>query len=204
MSDIYGFFHIFNNISHHNKNVTPSIDIVKEITNAINASNLDKFTTKIFSCILGPKSEEINDLLHQNNIEILEEDNDRFKYEQITLNHLFNFCKSKQNNCKIFYVHTKAACNPKRTSLRSDLIKCNITKWETAVKLLDEYDVCGPKLRLDNKYPPHFANNFWWANSKYVKTLNPLKSPKKPNDRFVAEMWICNRGRNNVRMAIIE
>lgn len=87
----------------------------------------------------------------------------------------------------IFYIHSKGVTH-KNGSINHDWRRVlnfyTINKWVLNVNLLRTYDAVGCYLSL---YPSiHFSGNFWWATSKYVKTL-----PKKCGNYYLSpEMWI--------------
>lgn len=65
-------------------------------------------------------------------------------------------------------------------------------KWQAAANvLLDGYDTYGCY-----RYPPKpapyimYAGNFWWATSKYIRSLPHLDISGDITDRFLAERWL--------------
>ena len=62
----------------------------------------------------------------------------------------------------------------------------SVDQHTTCDKLLKSYDVIGCNYHvLPNA---HFSGNFWWATSKYIKSLTKIKS----NIRHDAEWWILS------------
>lgn len=65
-------------------------------------------------------------------------------------------------------------------------------KWQAAANvLLDGYDTYGCY-----RYPPKpapyimYAGNFWWATSRYIRSLPHLAISGDITDRFLAERWL--------------
>lgn len=122
--------------------------------------------------------------------------NKNFDIEADTLYHMWKFAKQNENY-KILYIHTKGItydCTPQRKNeeaWRLYLEYFNIYKWQQCVKLLEDYDCVGTEwtekksifyrnsgmeaIDIQNKknYLYFFAGNFWWANAKYISSLDP-------------------------------
>ena len=164
--------------------------------------------------------------------------NTNFKNESDTLKEMWNFC-SVVKDSKILYIHTKGIGygtsleRPCQDAWRLYLEFYNIYKWKECVKKLEIYDAVGteldnyPKLYVGyKKQIPAlknagiFVGNFWWANSEYIKTLDPnyihkynvphivegfpqdILEKLSDNDkqeilRFNSELWI---GSNNPKL----
>lgn len=112
--------------------------------------------------------------------------------ESDTLKSLYLF---SQNNSeyKILYFHTKGVSNynKKTTDWRNMMNYFCIEEWRECVKLLDTNDAVGCNLQDydDNGISkPHFSGNFWWANAKYINTLD--YSFLNSENRFAREFWI--------------
>ena len=79
------------------------------------------------------------------------------------------------------------------------LAYCNINLWSQCQSLLDFYDCVGadyinyasfgvPHTRL---WAPHYSGNFWWANTNYIRRLDPgYLEQDVPWRRYLAELWI--------------
>jgi hypothetical protein len=112
--------------------------------------------------------------------------------EADTLKALDSFCKDNENY-KVLYFHTKGVSHhtPQTTDWRNMMNYFCIEQWRECVKLLDQYDAVGCNLQDydDNEVArPHFSGNFWWANAKYIKTLD--ESWLNSSNRFAREFWI--------------
>lgn len=87
----------------------------------------------------------------------------------------------------VFYFHSKGVSRNKDYYIenwRKILDFYTLEKWLLSVNLLQKYDATGAFLCL---YPSiHFSGNFWWATTKYLKTL-----PKFCGNFYLSpEMWI--------------
>jgi hypothetical protein len=112
--------------------------------------------------------------------------------ESDTLKALYSFCKDNLNY-KVLYFHTKGVSHytPQTSDWRNMMNYFCIERWEKCVKLLDQYDAVGCNLQDydDNKIArPHFSGNFWWANARYINTLD--HSWLNSFNRFAREFWI--------------
>lgn len=146
------------------------------------------------------------------------------EFEIPTIIALKDFCDNQNSEYCVLYLHQKGATAPTdllKDKWRKQMIDANVTNWESMVEKLEQgFDTAGIFLQKEvqlnklginvgkNKY--HYAGNFWWAKSSYIKKLNPLKNPKDayyqpqitvfsnlmiPNKhRFDAEFWVgmCN------------
>lgn len=211
--NIFGFFHIYN----HPKCGTA--DIVRELIESLDESGLKKATQKIYACVLGKTNEIVDKLLEENNIEVLERDPNRLRFEFITLNHLREFCRSTEPS-RIWYIHSKGSGNCKSKTVIHDpkdnwryfarwrLTYNIILHWKEFHDALKENEVSGSRLqRIDRikkvvvagkkSYILKYAGNFWWARSDYVKKLPLLPRQARPHfGRLKAEKWICKKVRN--------
>lgn len=119
--------------------------------------------------------------------------NENIVSEADTLKRMWEFANNTKENYKILYFHTKGiSYHFEKEALNVDgwrlyLEYFNIHKWKKCVDLLSYYDCVGTNFY----YSPHihytkdldffvsktnkgfYNGNFWWANSNYIKTLNP-------------------------------
>lgn len=112
--------------------------------------------------------------------------------ESDTLKALYLFCKDNPDY-KVLYFHTKGVTkyNKKTTDWRNMMNYFCLEQWRNCVKLLDSYDALGCNLQdyPDNETPrKHFSGNFWWANARYINTLD--YSWLNSSNRFAREFWI--------------
>lgn len=114
--------------------------------------------------------------------------------------------KSDEEDCLFYYFHTKGVSffTKKRKDHCFAKFKRRVDawrmlmeyflmdKWQVAVNvLLDGYDTYGCN-RCPPKPTPYrmYAGNFWWATSKYIRTLPHLDCSALQDDRFYAELWL--------------
>jgi len=74
-----------------------------------------------------------------------------------------------------------------------------IGHWRECISLLDYYDCVGTEYVPNGvytngenlTYSPHYQGFFWWANSNYIKTLDPNYMYQNiPWQSFLCELWI--------------
>ena len=96
-------------------------------------------------------------------------------------------------NGYVLYAHTKGSSfsikDPHMPYWRAGLNYYNIEQWKRQIKALENnYDTAGaywlnePELKNER----FFAGTYWWANSKYLKTLSKLTN----ENRYTSERWI--------------
>jgi hypothetical protein len=100
--------------------------------------------------------------------------------------------KETPNNTPICYHHTKGVSWDKRSNIkwRQAMQWYCIENWEKCIEYLKDADACGAFLRIDKRWNPHFAGNFFWAKSEYLKTLPRIVDKSL---RVNAELWINSK-----------
>lgn len=112
-------------------------------------------------------------------------------WEQVTLNKVREFAQSDDG--AILYAHTKGAVARSELSSRwrVSMIHDTVTRWRECVEALGTVDAVG-SYWLKSSEPEHsdhgffFAGNFWWAQSSYLRKLDPVRN----ENRFQAEGWV--------------
>ena len=188
---LYGFLHVLKS-SCTEQILIDHISLMKK-------SGLYDATETIFSCVAGQGYPEIDKLLKVNNIQMIDRHKNPKVYEYLTLHNLKKFCD--QNDCQIWYNHTKGAgfClrgkGDKRYRWRRQMEFYSVWHWNKCQKLLKNNDVVGG-LYSKNKNNNRICMrvNCWWANSDYIKKLDLLpKHVRKLQDRFSAETWVIGK-----------
>jgi hypothetical protein len=111
--------------------------------------------------------------------------------ETPTLLALRDFC-ALNTDYMVLYMHTKGITQQMNSThdWRKIMEYFCVEKWEDCLKKLDEHDAVGC-LYMDHCYYgffPHFSGNFWWANSRYINTLD--SSLLSGGIRQNREFWI--------------
>jgi hypothetical protein len=117
-------------------------------------------------------------------------------WELPTINLIYTFSQHNTNT-KLLYLHTKGITHlPYNTNIQKNraindwinlMLYCCVDNYDKCLKLLDKYDTVGCEYM---KNPvDHYSGNFWWANTRYIKELNPIVTI----DRFDAEFWILSK-----------
>lgn len=87
----------------------------------------------------------------------------------------------------LFYAHTKSAHDASAINVgwRKDMCFQNVIRWRECVAHLDSgTDIVGAHY-IDDGHR-FFGGNYWWASSRYVRSLPPLTY----HSRWCAEYWI--------------
>jgi hypothetical protein len=110
------------------------------------------------------------------------------RYERPTLEWLYEFSNTCSKNVRILYFHTKGV------SRYTSTFYPNVKDWTNLMEtvLIDNYTTCfGCLEKADTcgvnyvQVPTHhFSGNFWWANSNYIKQLNPKIGPAYCDPEF--------------------
>lgn len=136
-------------------------------------------------------------------------------YELITINKIYEYFKDKDENFNVLYLHTKG--------VRKAGNKEVIVSWRNMMEynLIDKYKYCNYFLNeniaytignniinsfkdekdeivlLNKNHCYHYSGNFWWAQSVYIKKIEPLKIEDMKENRFrqryQAENWILSQ-----------
>jgi glycosyltransferase involved in cell wall biosynthesis len=127
--------------------------------------------------------------------------------EANTLERLWRFCKDYPDH-RVLYMHTKGVTwinEHKETTARwrRYMEHFNVFKWKQCLKELETHDTCGVLLKTSATYLSerpdeiempalYYDGNFWWANAKYINTLDPqfLYTHDTPWLRGKSELWI--------------
>ncbi|MDY0153023.1 MAG: hypothetical protein RBR72_00390 [Prevotella sp.] len=196
---IYGVYHVF------------CADGWELLVNAqvqrLRASGLLDASAKFYvSCITLHEGDvdTLKKIVNSDKLEIISIDNNPKVFEYPALEFLRE--KSDHEECLFYYFHTKGVSffTKKRKDHCFAKFKRRVNawrllmeyflmdKWQVAVNiLLDGYDTYGC-----NRYPPKpapyrmYAGNFWWASSKYIRTLPYLDRRELQHNRFYAEDWL--------------
>ena len=107
------------------------------------------------------------------------------------------------------YMHTKGVAyiekgNTKEivTFWRKYMEYFCIGKWEECVEALWEFDAAGCEFISTGQ--PHFSGNFWWARSRYLRTLPLVEEITLPEEhsthtRMKAELWVGSNPKLRVK-----
>lgn len=112
-------------------------------------------------------------------------------HEYVTLKMLHEFVKENDEDFKVWYIHTKGVISGAKGH-RLAMEGAVLDHHELCSAILDEKDTCGAYLRPAGKFGTnynHYAGNFWWARSSYLKTLPEIGSLDR-TDRVYSEYWI--------------
>jgi len=198
---IYGVYHVFCADGWQS--------LVKAQVEHLRTSGLLDATAKFYvSCVALHEGDVdiLKQIVNSDKLEIISAVNNPRVFEYPALEFLRE--KADKEDCLFYYFHTKGVSffTEKRKDHRFAKFKRRVNawrmlmeyflmdKWQAAVNvLLDGYDTYGCY-----RYPPKpapyimYAGNFWWATSKYIRSLSHLDCSGGITDRFLAERWLYN------------
>jgi hypothetical protein len=170
-------------------------EVITKLLNTCKQAGLLKQVQKCYMIALGNKSQlvNLNDIIkNYDNCEIKTHQSDVTNYERTTLNILWDDANIKDHNFKVLYLHSKGVTRNKNREIAcvSDWVDYMshylINHHQLCQQALNTFDTVGVNFKFDPQ--PHFSGNFWWANSKYIKTL-----PRYIGQNYLdPEMWICS------------
>ena len=208
MQPILGFYHVAMLNNWH--------AIMHNQINKLNKSGLLQKSEHIYTTFLGPYKQlqrlgKLPDKFH------IHYEPDLALYENFTIETIKEL--SAKENFVCYYFHTKgvSVSDEKRYNAKSKLkeygytpiskVKQNVVrwrllmdyfiieKWQDAFDSMKDYDCAGVNWR--NKPFRHFAGNYWWSKSMYLRTLQSVydfnyESPfvEEEKVRHRAEAWI--------------
>ena len=186
MNKIYVFYHIYC--------ISDCYERFANTYNKIVSSGLISKISKIYVVLVGDKKEQLKEQLKSfEKVETHLRDN--CKSEGETINFLYDFCLN--TDCKVLYLHSKGVTYDNNIPIRDWINLMEyflIEKYESCIKTLDEYDVCGVNYVCEETKPAHFSGNFWWATSRHIKNLKRLDLNPPPDlgvfCRFMCEFWL--------------
>jgi hypothetical protein len=122
---------------------------------------------------------------------------DVYLHEFPTLSALYNDCINLDDNSKILYLHLKGVTSNNDT-WRKKMLTATVYNHKECISSLEEgYDSVGTLLSntiIDDKKIKFYSGNFWWATSKFIKTL---PEPTKENLMLKFDWMIKNRANKN-------
>ncbi len=163
----------------------------------IKTSGLIDLTAMIFVNCVGDEKENGVEFLKQYE-KVIPSTGDCDTDESSTLIKLWEICQIYDSN--VLYLHSKGVTKPENINIQSwvDLMEYfAIEDFEKCFKALTMYDTCGVNLSFQPM--KHYSGNFWWANSKYIRTRDKFdvsKSSLIDDRRWYCEFWLLDS--NNV------
>jgi len=118
--------------------------------------------------------------------------------ENMTVNCLLEFSKQQNENVHILYLHSKGVTgrSVQHNYWRDYMMNYNVNEWEICVNLLNNnYNTVGVNYRNFSNIP-HYAGNFWWSRSDYIKKLDYIDESNFKN-RYLAEYKILDKREKN-------
>ena len=168
-------------------------EIVNEVFESLNKTNLINVADKINLCVVGD-----GDVNYPKNWNIEYCQNPDISVgEFYTLKLIENYSKQTITNDKILYIHTKGITTPNNECIndwREYMLYFNVEKHTEAIKQLEEYDTYG--VDLVDEPTKHYSGNFWWVNSEHINKLPSIDEISDKNAKAIltvrhnAEFWL--------------
>jgi hypothetical protein len=123
-------------------------------------------------------------------------------YENMTINSMLEFAKNSPTEFYGLYLHTKGttAVSETQNSWRQFMMYFLVKNYKICVDILNRnFYTCGVNyLSAPTK---HYAGNFFWFNSNYLKQLDYISNQDICN-RFKGEFWLFNKYVKNKHVSI--
>lgn len=159
-------------------------DVFRHLIDCIKESGLYEIINEIRCCVLGDYDVSLfNDI----KIKIIAISSDISLYEAFTINNLHNQCLLSDSNCKVLYLHTKGITKPDNLNIKTWIqYMCyfNIYQFKKCLELLDSNDTVGVNLQDKPNEECHYAGNFWWSTSSYLKNLQKCQNVNYNDPEF--------------------
>lgn len=147
------------------------------------------------------------------------------KSEYITLKALYDF-SALNRDTRILYLHTKGvrwSVNPNNKDEKvitgeghytvKDIFESTqkwrkyleyflVHNWKKCNELLGAYDTVGAQWNINSNVEnivydiPHYSGNMWWANSNYIRKLDPNFLANMLIGMYACELWIGTENPN--------
>jgi len=151
-------------------------DIFMNLVNYIKESKLYDVVYEIRCGVLGIQSQTFKNFIDKfSKIKIVKEDENLKLYETFTINKIIE--DSKIEDAYILYLHTKGCTRPNNININSwvnYLCYFNIEQWKICLNYLENCDMVGVNLQDKSSEELHYAGNFWWSKSDYIKYMEKI------------------------------
>ena len=159
-------------------------DIFLYLINYIIESKLYDIIDEIRCCVLGKIDNDFFNIINRYSKIILYKLSINIKlYEIFTLNTILQ--DSMLEDFNVLYLHTKGVTkeifNNKIKTWVEYMCYFNIYHYEKCIKFLNKYDTVGVNLQDRKHEKVHYAGNFWWSKSSYIKKLTTCKFNNYPD-----------------------
>ena len=171
-------------------------DILDSLLDSIKTSGLLKILDTIIINNVGLPLDAKYANFHSN-VRVIQHSVNTDEYELPTIKLMYNYSQ-QEPGVKVLYLHTKGVSYRKEDFIYSKnadwvnyMLYFLVNRYTSCIRLLDIYDTVGcdyTTLRGN----PHYAGNFWWATTDYLKTLS-IDTLKVKHD---AEWWVLSGNSN--------
>jgi hypothetical protein len=158
-------------------------EVLLKLLTYIKESGLYNDIEEIRCCVLG----ELDESIIKDKMKLWAYSDDISLYEQFTINTIHKDCITEEMN--VLYLHTKGVTRLNNVCVESwvdYMCYFNIHHYKKCIELLKTNDTVGVNLQDKSGEQLHYAGNFWWSKSEYIKKLGicPIKNYNAP------EFWL--------------
>jgi len=187
---LYIYWHIFIN----KDNILRGTNIIQRQFEKIKNSGLLDRCDAIFIGFVGDIDFPCKNIINHSKVKIIVKK--KSGNEGVTTTMLKKFCDNEKKESLIMYLHNRGMSHYEDSPSDDWTIMMEyfiIEKWKNSISLLENKYTCGCELnshghRINyNDFIFHYAGNFWWSRSSYIKLL---QYPNFFNRYTESEDWI--------------
>jgi GR25 family glycosyltransferase involved in LPS biosynthesis len=164
--------------------------ILEELLDAVERAGLLQVLDRLYVVNVGEAATVPPARTRPGKVRLINYSKDPHLYEKPTLDLLRTF-SAFHEDAKILYLHTKGASHEGGTARFADwrghMLHFLVERFPRCLESLERSDVVGCDLLPRPR--PHFSGNFWWANARYLRRLDPVPA----GDRHAPEWWVLGR-----------
>jgi len=128
-------------------------------------------------------------------------------YENGTINAMIDYAKSSNKKFYALYIHTKGTSNVSNAQheWRRFMMYWLVENHKLSIDILNrDFYTVGLFYTTNLGFAPkHYSGNFFWADSTYLKLLNPIRIEKMDN-RFNAEMVLFEKHQKDKHIVMLK
>ena len=158
-------------------------EVVLDMYNMISTSGILEAVTECRCFITGPKHNTdwvVSNFTHPK-CKIMANNEDVTSYERFTLDRMYQHCHESPIPFKVLYLHSKGVSkkNPQQATVsdlwRKLMMRMLVGHYTLCLHHLENLETVG--CMYVSEPLPHYAGNFWWANSAYIRSLPKIRYP---------------------------
>jgi len=175
------------------------IEIVTKILKLVKKSGLYDIVDEIRVGLLG-KYNDMDILLSDPKIVIRAHSDNYSIYERITLEALYIDAIHSTEPFRVLYLHSKGVRHYQKDTMPyvldwvNYLLYFNVTRFKDCLEALQNADTVS--VNFITIPEPHYSGNFWWSNSTWICTLDPIIGPGYCDPEF----WLTRHKGNFISL----